>query len=103
MAVDILSFTRRAILPWPGIVCATRLYTCKITQWPYLFGMRLVNNSSSCRFAIHFEVHFPLLVGYVLVGYRAPAKPFSNLHRPKPLVSGTDAERIEITRGLWRY
>jgi len=37
------------------------------------------------------------------LGYRAPAKPFSNLHRPKPLVTSRDAARIEVARGLWRY
>jgi len=42
-------------------------------------------------------------IGEGSFGYRAPAKPFSNLHRPQPLVSGTDAARIEIARGLWRY
>ena len=37
------------------------------------------------------------------LGYKAPTKPFANLHRPQPLVSGVDAARIEIARGLWRY
>lgn len=36
------------------------------------------------------------------MGYR-PQKPFSNMHTPRPLISGTDAARIEIARGLWHY
>lgn len=37
------------------------------------------------------------------LGYRPTQKPFSNMQMPKPLVSGVDAARIEIARGLWRY
>ena len=37
------------------------------------------------------------------LGYRAPAKPFSNMRQPQPLVSGVDAARVEIMRGLWAW
>ncbi len=34
-------------------------------------------------------------------GYRPPAKPFSNMQKTQPLVTGNDVARWEILRGLW--
>ena len=30
-------------------------------------------------------------------------KPFSNIQRPRPLITSQEAGRIEVARGLWRY
>ena len=37
------------------------------------------------------------------VAHRSVQKPFSNISRPRPLISSHEAARIEVARGLWRY
>ena len=35
--------------------------------------------------------------------HRPVQKPFSNIQRPRPLITSQDAARISIAQGLWRY
>ena len=47
--------------------------------------------------------YFGTTGGRSAFGNQAVAKPFSNLHRPQPLITSREAARLEVARGLWRY
>ena len=37
------------------------------------------------------------------IAHQSGQKPFTNISRPRPLVTSREAARIEVGRGLWRY